>query len=286
MANKSKVGWLIPTNNPDALFSYFLRRIDLLRSDLFKLLIVFQPPWDEEGIQLFVKSCKMDIAYDFIQLGKNNAVSMVDLRNRCAMLDRGVDYYVIADDNFLFTRGTPQYPFDSLARYLHVIQYMDTFKKCGYVMCEGSLGGSLQKLKIQPTKSGLVSTQRGIFFRNIQKDFGNVWPDDSLHILGGCEETIVCYDLIAKGFFPAKQFNNPTQHKDKTAVVFGKNTGTIHCFDLLMKGAIQYVRNRFGDKNWTNDTRRFPAGLLKQYLLNGGMSEWVDGDYTKLTMDF
>jgi hypothetical protein len=282
MIKKSKVGWIIPTNNPKALFNYFLKSIDIILCDEFKLLIAFQPPWTSKLIDQFLSKCKMDVGYDFIE--PKRPVSMMMLRNHCAMLDRSVDYYVLTDDNFLFTNGTPKYPADSLTRYQQVIQYMDEFQNCGYVMCEGSLGGSIQKLIIKPTLSGLVSTQRGVFFRNMKGR--NVWPSDCLNIPGTCEETIVCYDIISKGFFPAKQFNNPTQHKDKIKVEPNKNIGTIHCLETLQNGAIKYIREKYKTDIWTNDTRFFPKELIKQYLKSGGDSEWLDSTSEKYAMDF
>lgn len=284
MIKKSKVGWIIPTNNPKALFNYFLKSIDIILSDEFKLLIVFQPPWTSKLIDQFLSKCKMDVAYDFIE--PKRPVSMMMLRNHSAMIDRSVEYYVLTDDNFLFTKGTAKYPADSLTRYQQVIQYMDGFQNCGYVMCEGSLGGSIQKLMIRPTSAGLVSTQRGIFFRNIRKHKNSVWPLDCLSIPGTCEETIICYDLISKGFFPAKQFNNPTQHKDKIKVEPNKNIGTIHCLETLQKGAIRYIREKYKTDTWTNDTRFFPKELIRQYLKSGGDPEWLDITSDKYIMDF
>lgn len=274
MNRKIKVGWIIPTNNPKAVFNYFLKSIDIIRCEEFKLLILFQLPWDDKLIKRFLSKLHMDVSYELITPQK--PISMMDYRNRCALLDKSVDYYGIADDNFMFTEGTPAYNINSLTRYRQVIQYMNTFENCGYVMCEGSLGGSIQKLKIAPTLSGLVSTQRGIFFRNIYKQELNVWPSDTINIAGGCEETIVCYDIISKGFFPAKQFNNPTQHKDKKKVIQGAHKGTIHCSDLLQAGVIKYIREKYKTDTWTNDTRFFPKELIQQYLKAGGDPEWLD----------
>jgi hypothetical protein len=163
---------------------------------------------------------------------------------------------------------------------------MDAFENCGYVMCEGSLGGSIQKLMIKPTSAGLVSTQRGIFFRNLNKHGKNVWPADCLNIPGTCEETIICYDIISKGYFPAKQFNSPTQHRDKIKVEPNKNKGTIHDLDTLQKGAIKYIREKYKTSTWTNDTRFFPKELIQQYLKSGGDPEWLNNNSIKYIMNF
>lgn len=269
-----KIGWILPTNSPDSLFRYFLKNIEIINWDQFELLIVFQPPWTQCKIDKWINLCPIKVKYKFITPDK--PVSMMDIRNQCALLDKSCDYYVLADDNFLFSKGTKKYPYDSLTRYKEVILYLEKYKNCGYVMCEGSLGGSIQKRNIKPTKAGLVSTQRGIFFRNVMEHDKNIWPQDSIDIPGTCEETIVCYDLIEKGYFPAKQFNNPTQHKDKVKIEKNKNKGTIHCFDTLYEGAIQYIRNKYDSTNWTNDTRFFPKKLIKLYMENGGCREAID----------
>ena len=123
-------------------------------------------------------------------------------------------------------------------------------------MCEGSLGGSVQKREISSTKVGLFATTRGLILRNI--GLGKI-VRGTKHLLGGLEESIFCYHLIEEGYYPAKQFNNPTLNKNYSGV--NKEGSFIHDEKVWDKNCAGYIRDRYDDPNWDYQKKRLPRAL-------------------------
>lgn len=79
--------------------------------------------------------------------------------------------------------------------------------------CVGSLGGSVARETIVPDKNGrMLATSRGIVLRNIRH--GQIFPGDTLKFKGTGEEMLIGLYYNQLGYFIAKQFNNPTKHKN------------------------------------------------------------------------
>ncbi len=250
-----KLGIVLPTNNPEDMFKFFIPTVaDLCMADdiEIRILAMFQPPWTGELISkaiedIFQYAEGMFVHYLFVTY--NSPPNMCSLRNWAAELWPEADYYMFVDDNFKFSTGTRLYPRSSGERYWEVIQYMEKFTECGVVMCEGSLGGSIQKWSIKPYSGGLIATARGLFFRAHPYRTPNLFPADSLNVVGGYEESILAFDYVQRGYYIAKQFNNPTQHKNRLKRPIPLEEGEA------------YIRARWHDPDWTHNSRRLPAQL-------------------------
>jgi len=262
----------LPTNNPNNYFNILEPSLINLESLLdfcaVQFSFVFQTPWTLGEIN---RAEKKLISKGFeIQEGVALAVknpSMTCLRNIGIMNSPKADYYLIADDNFEFRSGTPKYPYDSGIRYSQCLQYLNEYPNCGFVMCEGSLGGSVQKMKISSTKVGLFATTRGLILRNIGPK--KIYRQTS-HLLGGLEESVACYHIMEKGFFPAKQFNNPTINKDMKK----PNCGNfIHDEEVWEENCAKYIKERYNDLDWSYQKKKLPKGLIKCFTANGGSKE-------------
>lgn len=235
-----------------------------------ELFFIFQYPWKIESI----RKVKRDVengGFKFNSITEHplKVPSMTHLRNLGITYSSNSDYFFFADDNLVFTAGTKQYPQSSGRRYLQAIDYLKNYPNCGFVMCEGSLGGSVQKLEISSTKVGLFATTRGLILRNIgaKKIFRST---DNL--IGGLEESIACYHIIEEGFYPAKQFNNPTLHRH-TSKPGKKGCIGIHDQAIWSRNCEKYIRERYEDPDWTHQSRKWPKGLKKKFVLNGGNQE-------------
>lgn len=259
----------LPTNNPDDYFDILQPSLIHLTSLLdycdVEFFFIFQRPWNNEQ----VKRAKKNILNTGFIFKMNTTVakkkpSMTYLRNIGIMNSSNASYYMLIDDNFKFKSGTPKYFIDSGIRYSQCLEYMKCFPACGFVMCEGSLGGSIQKLEISSTQVGLFATTRGLILRNIgaHKIFGN-----TSHLLGGLEESIACYHIIEEGFFPAKQFNNPTINSNMAKSDGGK---FIHSQEIWNQNCAKYIRNRYQDQDWNYQKRKLPKGLKKKFIENEG----------------
>jgi len=259
----------LPTNNPDDYFNILdpslVHLTSLLDYCAVEFSFIFQRPWSNEQVKR-AKGSILDNGFIFKMNGATakKKPSMTYLRNMGIITSPGANFYMIIDDNFKFKSGTPKYPIDSGIRYSQCLEYMKHFPNCGFVMCEGSLGGSIQKLEISSTQVGLFATTRGLILRNIgvYKIFGN-----TSHLLGGLEESIACYHIIEEGFYPAKQFNNPTINSN-----MGKPDGGkfIHSQEIWNQNCAKYIRNRYQDQNWDYQKRKLPKGLKKWFIKNSG----------------
>lgn len=259
----------LPTNNPTDYFNILEPSLIHLKSLLHycdvEFSFIFQRPWSNEE----VKRAKKYLINKGFRFKMNAATakkepSMTYLRNKGIINSPDADYYMMIDDNHRFGSGTPKYPFDSGIRYSQCLKYMEHFPACGFVMCEGSLGGSVQKLEISSTPVGLFATTRGLILRNIDvyKIFKNTF-----HLIGGLEESIACYHIIENGYFPAKQFNNPTYPVNNHGI---DNNSIIHNQEIWNNNCAKYIRNRYQDQDWNYQKRKLPKGLKKWFIRNGG----------------
>lgn len=264
---KLKVSFSVPTHRPDEYFTYFESSLEHIECMLdfcdVEIAFVFQKPWNRNNIELATDNL---INKGFtVQIGFDKASycpSMTSFRNQSFMISSDADFYIVADCNFEFSYGTKQYPYSSGERYIECLRYLNYFQKCGFVMCEGSLGGSVQKTEISSTKTGLFATTRGIVVRNIgwEKLF-----KDTTHLIGGLEESVLCYHLIEEGFYPAKQFNNPTRHKAKKKA--DENLSGIHDTNIWANNCGKYICERYNDPDWNHHKKKLPKGL-KEILIN------------------
>lgn len=280
-----KLGIILPTNNPKSFFEYAFNSFKHLKKMTefghIKVLFNFQPPWDDSKINLTLDSllseCKIDSVVNFSN--QESPASMFRLRGDAAALWPEADFYMFADDNMVYSeRGTAKYPSPSWERYEQCIEYMMTFPSCGILQCEGSLGGDVQKMQIRPSTSGLISTTRGLFFRNVNG--GNLYSPEAMKLAGGMEETVLGFSLMERGFFFAKQFNNPTQHKQKSRIYDNTEQNHITNYDLLHRNAERYIRERYDADSWTHDSRKVPKKLWELFKQAGG-DEKAFGDLCK-----
>lgn len=259
----------LPTNNPDDYFNLLQPSLIHLKSLLnfceVEFSFIFQRPWDNESvIEAHEYLFQNGFIFKMNTATAKNKPSMCNLRNIGIINSPNADFYMMIDDNHRFGSGTPKYPIDSGIRYSQCLYYMKGFPNCGFIMCEGSLGGSVQKLEISSTPVGFFATARGLILRNIgaYKIFGN-----TSHLLGGLEESIACYHIIEEGFFSAKQFNNPTYPANNHGV---DNNSFIHNQEIWNQNCAKYIRSRYQDQDWDYQKRKLPKGLKKWFIRNGG----------------
>ena len=189
-----RVSFIIPTNSKRSYFEFLESTLEHLKplQDFCKVNFSFcfqswkGKGWDDWAIEhalRYLWTNKFNTTWCVEP--QSDKPSMVGLRYKCMSLASDSDYFIIADDNFCFSAGTESYPYSSGERYVECLKYMELFQRCGFVMCEGSLGGSVQKREISSTKVGLFATTRGLILRNI--GVGKI-VRGTKHLLGGLEE--------------------------------------------------------------------------------------------------
>lgn len=261
------IGFIIPSHQPDLVFTHALddegmTHLRALRGALHFLLVLNGPEWTAAAIKTAkekVQRAGFDVSVARIP-NQGNPPSMCALRLAGAKLLPDAELMLFGDHDFVYTAGTPQYPSPSGVRYRQAIRYMKQNPWCAYVMCAGSLGGSVQREKIAPTSVGLISTSRGLFIRNIYK--GAIFPKGATKLAGTLEESVACYYVMESDprYFGAKQFNNPTRHQ-MGKIVAHDEKDLLHSQSVMDANLQQFIRDRYNDPQWTHNSRKFPKGL-------------------------
>ena len=272
---KQQLGIILHTNNPTEYFAVahpsMCHLVPMLSVVNVALLFNFQPPWTPTQIvQVYEDLERMRFEVAHVYSRPKPIVSTYKLRHDAAALKPTVDWWMYCDDNLCFAaEGTPAYPGGSAVRYLEVLDYFNTFPNCGVVMCEGSLGGHAAKRQIRPTTNGLISTARGLFFRNTTG--GQLHTTEEYRLKGGMGEIAPAYRLMSEGYFLAKQFNNPTRHLHKHRLSDDVPATHVTNYEKVIKpNAERYIRDVYDDPEWTLEQRYIPDTVKASYRLHGG----------------
>ncbi len=265
-----KLGIIVPSNNPEAFLNNFASSYRHAYDPLHKKHMVFvlltaQPPWSLSEIEL-VDRAVPNLRWCYA--ANESPPRMCMLRQSSAALLPDADVYMLADDNMRFLpagQTDPECPHGkgSGEKYAEVLNYLGLFRTCGVVQCHTSDPRGLGET-IAPTYEGLITTAKGLFIRNVFK--GQMWPRETMRYLASMEETIPAYRVIEKGYYPAKQYQNPTQH---TIHRIGSDV-LLHSRSLINQYCARWVRETYGDPNWQHEANVFPLLLMERAARNGG----------------
>lgn len=260
----------VPSNNPESYLRYFAPTITNLRS-MFKtcdinVCIVAQPPWSKKMLKKEKhRLAQLGFGMKWVMEEARANPSMNRLRRLGLSLDNKADYFMIADDNLVFKKseklGT------SGKHYARCLKYLEAYPACGLVQCEGSLGSAPQGQNIFSGGSNSYWTCYGLILRNI--GVKQIMPKKLDKLVSGCEESVMVWHIIEKGFYPAKQFMNPTSQAEKKRSCDGHKS-TIHDTILHRGNNEAYINERYCDGSWAWAKKRFPKGIPKMYADAGG----------------
>lgn len=272
---KPSMNIAVPSNNFFDFEKYFLKGIANL-SELVAYAQIFVSvntqgdSWTKDRIKATKKILKANgIKPRFIVSKERKFARMNKLRKDAMACVPSADYFMIADDNLEFRISGSNKLITSGLKYRHCIEYMEKYSDCGLIQCEGSLGGYLQRDNIKSTRATRFWTCRGLIVRNIGLD--ELIPPETEHFTGALEERLISFMLIERGFYPAKQFNNPTMHRDIHRVESGIYSH-LHDHDRTMGGNNKFIAKRYNDPNWVGMPQNspYPKGLMEMYLNSGG----------------
>lgn len=260
----TNLGIILPSIHPNELTLDFVPSLAFFRQGMehinVKLLICAQPPWEEFLIRRVARdTLDFGIETRYVMAEAENPPRMCYLRQQAANLWPQADVYMLADDNMVFQPGTltPEIrvPRGSGERYAEVLDYMASYPYCGLVQCHTSDPANFGA-SIGPTNNGLVTTNKGLFIRNVA--FGILWPDETHKFYASLEETVAGYLVLERGYFAARQYHNPTRHAIHKV---GSDEG-LHSRDLIEVNAGRWIRERYDDACWEHEYGCFPQKLI------------------------
>lgn len=269
------LGIILPSNNPDDYFTKFSPSLPYLRSGLerldIKILICAQEPWTEVKLAE-AKYIAMSEGLDLraILHSAESPPRMCYFRQQAANLFPNASIYMLADDNMSFYKGlgTEEIPhgLTSGRCYAEVLDYMFHYPRCGLVQCHTTAPTGFGR-SIRPTSNGLITTNKGLFIRNLNR--GYLWPQWSWSFKSSLEETIAGYRVLDQGYFPARQHQNPTIH---TIHKIGDDDA-LHSHDLIYANAGRWVREFYQSPEWDHQDGLFPEMLIDSAVKNAPMDE-------------
>lgn len=282
----STIGIICPTHNVDLFFKKLIPSVEHITemANCSTWLINFNgEDWNlhlASKAVAQIKTLGFDVRFAITGLWEK-PINIIQMREQCAALYPEADIYMFIDDDFEFVKDTPAYPFSSGQRYLHTIDYMTRFPKCGVVNTKSFLGGVPQKLKIIPTRDDMYATNRGLFLRNMAPHGFLLAPYHTHHLVGGLEETLMTFERIALGFFCARQMNNPTIHITGKLSDYDDQPEDFHNIELINENIGHYLKWKWGEWEWLYEEKKFPRRLWVMHRANGGLDiAYKDPDYT------
>jgi len=268
-----KVGIIMPSSYPDRVKNGLIPSLDYISElrDIAQFLIVFNGNlWDYSKIDKVLELINekgFEVKYR-VEGVLEKPLNLIKLRTRCAELSPYDKYWLFVDDDFRFVKETPKIKRSSGRRYLEAIDYMDRFDKCGVLNVKSFLGGKPQWLKIIGVDAEMIATNRGLFLRNMQEHGFLLSPGNTHYLVGGLEETLFGYERISRGYFVAKQMNNPTVHISAAGRVSDKGDN-MHNTTIMDANIAGYIREKWG--TWRYHHKEYPPGLRGMYKINGGI---------------
>jgi len=280
-----KIGICIPSCRPDFFQKYILATIHHLNAirEQSVFLINFNGPWTKEQAKTaseIIESKGWKIKYVVTGVW-DRPVKIAKIREIAAWLDTSVDAYMVGDDDFRFTAGTPSYPRTSGQRYAEMIDYMSRFPNCGSVQARYFLGGTPQGYKIFATWKYEIGSDHGFLLRNMFNEYG--WcltPPEAQEFRGAFEETIMVYSRIERGYWCATQMNNPTAHphfnNSKVLNLLKIGDPADQFKDEMLHPSVtevnnlKYIRERWKCPDWKYGKFRPPDACLRSYFLKTG----------------
>jgi len=272
-----QLGIILPTNNPDNFFNLLAPTLKHIRAigQESAFLINFQPPWNMEDMREAIRMIQMVGFYTKYTYTKgwDKPIKITEMREVCARLDSGCDFYLFIDDDFKLSPGTKKFPYNSGQRYAQSLDYLNRHPRCGAINTKSFLGGHQWGLKIAPSPNkmdDMYATNRGLFLRNM-RDYDFTLSPLSMHDLrGDLEESATVFSRIELGFYTAKQMNNPTIHLTGKLSKYDNDPLNMHNFRVINENVRKWIRERYNDPEWEYEQKRLPAKLWDLYLSNGG----------------
>lgn len=287
-----RITFILPTNKPHVLFEHALSASSLsslmaLKNKAFSFVLSENTFSIMDLAEIRQRMINFDIPYRHQLVTQETPVRLARLRSIAASAFPRSEYFMFADDNMEWSSGTDVYHKSSGGRYSECLFYLDHMTRCGGVACVGPLGGNHSRWKIRPTNK-MWYTDRGLIFRNAFE--GKLFHPEALELAGGFDDPLPGFKLLEKGYYIAKQFNNPTRHFNRLNVghgdVCGEDDHQMHSRDLVGK-IERYIMDRY---QATQPFRQNPSEgmgfypplrLLELYYANGGPK----GIYPKVTTE-
>lgn len=173
----SRITFLLPTCEPDTLFTYFLPTVNKLKNikNLIEFNICFQPPYTNEQIDRVIQELdKQGFKYNYIYKDyeiKKPFTPLVRMRNDCALLSPDAEFYCLLDDDMSFEDES------CCNSFIEALTLFDNDNNLGVI--------SLFNLPCDNWRENFYSTNSGLIYRGGSFfGFKGLMPENLLEFKG------------------------------------------------------------------------------------------------------
>lgn len=181
--------------------------------------------------------------YQYIISEYPSPVSMVKIRNDAMMMRPMLKYYIFIDDDFKFNPGS------SAEMWITAVKAFDENPELGSVMISNYLGGYNYKNCVKLSNNKFYMTNKGLFFRNLYKEYSPIYDKVILdNHIGGLEELIATYEMTDAGLVLGTIFNSNLTTRPFRRVAFksdNEEVSDIHSLDNI-KLSLQKILPKYG----------------------------------------
>lgn len=274
MESNKLLVFVMPTNEPDTFFNFFLKGISNLvdLKDHCTFNINFQYPWTEDRIKDALDVLdSYGFKYEYVYHPEGYSftkpyVPINKIRHDSILTTDGL-FYGLMDDDMSFVGPTESVNTNAGIQYLQVIDYMINHDRCGLTLMGGSLVKVVPKYHI-----GLIGpevsylTGKGFVVRSLHdiEGYSDLSPTevlatkDTLELVGGYEEKMIAGFRLSKGYYPARLGFSKTRHYENHYT----------------------VGNGYFSKDATSDTRK-----NGKVLSGGDEYDWLNVDVTETNIN-
>jgi len=220
-----KVGVIIPSIRPDDFQA--LEKTAKYFPPNFEIILIAQSPYDS---RFNFKSAKY-----FALIQRRKIPSMVAIRALAYEISSEYDFYLIFDDDLILTKECTNF-FNKCVKIIqdNDLGVLSTFKNYGP-----------EDYEISPEKC-IITTNRGIFIKNI----GELANIEERQLLGGMEEPVFVFRLLANGYKHGIISNSPV-YRHKTSEFKIGHKSIIHDWGIVEQNCKKYVIEKYNlPFNW------------------------------------
>jgi hypothetical protein len=198
---------------------------------------------------------------------KGDALPIINARRESLKIadEKKPDFIFWVDDDMRFGGPSKSWGEDSAQRMIASMDYLDANLNCGLIQHMSFLGGTPAGLEIKPARSGYWETALGLMMRGCE------WPyiDERFNFRGAGSDVSLFISYVVKGYYIARNYNNPTKKKASNKVFEGNPNGHYNLEYINSKGMIATMRNVFGDEYKYG--RPFPQGIVHEHRVGASL---------------
>lgn len=297
MNSHNLLGIVLPTNNPEAMRKYFLPSLVNAKeiAPYVTFLLNFQKPYTQEESEEVIKAItdlgfKCKVMYSSHTISAPGLVPINLIREETSSLAPDCKYFMIFDDDMSFMGPSTSMHRNAGVQILECLIYLLSYRKCGVLVCGGTLVKKIKKDTISPIDyCREYVTGKGLILKNVRGEGqGNFVPWSAIGLYGSDEEKVAAAYRISQGYFVAEipfmrinHYENQRSSRNKKGKIPGKDLYQWNTDEIKDNNNFKFIR-----ENYCSEYTPGKGNIVSKELYEnaGGVNAWKSPE--RYTMDF